>query len=152
VVQNPYDPQSLNRYTYCRNNPIIYSDPSGHFAFGFGDFLGLASIAFNWQNSLLNIAGHAAFGQVNSFSDAMRYSYQGQVIGAAVGATVGAGTVFGADLLAAGVQLPSGETILAAAASVGGGYLCSRQPNCTSNPGGGPGDGPADRQLGMHQM
>jgi len=32
-VQNPLDPQTLNRYTYCRNNPLIYIDPSGHFAF-----------------------------------------------------------------------------------------------------------------------
>ena len=24
------DPLSLNLYTYCRNNPIYYSDPSGH--------------------------------------------------------------------------------------------------------------------------
>jgi len=24
------DPQSLNRYSYCRNNPLIYVDPSGH--------------------------------------------------------------------------------------------------------------------------
>lgn len=25
------DPLSLNRYTYCHNNPIMYTDPSGHF-------------------------------------------------------------------------------------------------------------------------
>jgi RHS repeat-associated protein len=31
IVQSPYDPQSLNRYSYCRNNPIKYVDPSGHF-------------------------------------------------------------------------------------------------------------------------
>jgi hypothetical protein len=24
------DPQTLNRYSYCRNNPLIYHDPSGH--------------------------------------------------------------------------------------------------------------------------
>jgi len=30
IVQAPYDPQSLNRYSYCRNNPINYTDPSGH--------------------------------------------------------------------------------------------------------------------------
>ncbi|MDP2941847.1 MAG: RHS repeat-associated core domain-containing protein, partial [Candidatus Omnitrophota bacterium] len=30
IVQAPYDPQSLNRYSYCRNNPINYVDPSGH--------------------------------------------------------------------------------------------------------------------------
>ena len=31
IVQAPYDPQSLNRYTYCRNNPVKYTDPDGHF-------------------------------------------------------------------------------------------------------------------------
>ncbi len=27
---NPNDPLSLNLYTYCFNNPIVYSDPNGH--------------------------------------------------------------------------------------------------------------------------
>ena len=30
-VQNPFDPQNYNRYTYCKNNPLIYNDPSGEF-------------------------------------------------------------------------------------------------------------------------
>jgi len=30
VVPDYTDPQSLNRYSYCRNNPLIYVDPSGH--------------------------------------------------------------------------------------------------------------------------
>jgi RHS repeat-associated protein len=30
IVQAPYDPQSLNRYAYCRNNPLKYVDPTGH--------------------------------------------------------------------------------------------------------------------------
>jgi RHS repeat-associated protein len=30
IVQAPGDPQTLNRYSYCRNNPIMYTDPSGH--------------------------------------------------------------------------------------------------------------------------
>ncbi len=30
IVQDPFDPQFLNRYTYCRNNPVMYTDPSGH--------------------------------------------------------------------------------------------------------------------------
>ncbi len=30
IVPDPTDPQSLNRYSYCRNNPLIYIDPSGH--------------------------------------------------------------------------------------------------------------------------
>jgi len=31
IVPDLYDPQSLNRYSYCRNNPLRYVDPSGHF-------------------------------------------------------------------------------------------------------------------------
>ena len=30
IVPNPYNPQSLNRYSYTLNNPIRYNDPSGH--------------------------------------------------------------------------------------------------------------------------
>ncbi|BEH09273.1 RHS repeat-associated core domain-containing protein [Geobacter sulfurreducens subsp. ethanolicus] len=33
IVPNPEDPQSLNRYAYARNNPILYSDPTGHWFF-----------------------------------------------------------------------------------------------------------------------
>jgi RHS repeat-associated protein len=35
IVQNPSDPQTLNRYTYCSNNPLRYTDPTGH---GWGDW------------------------------------------------------------------------------------------------------------------
>jgi RHS repeat-associated protein len=31
LVQAPENPQSLNRYSYCLNNPLIYTDPSGEF-------------------------------------------------------------------------------------------------------------------------
>src|SRR4030066_2211919 len=30
IVPQPFNPQSLNRYTYCLNNPLIYVDPSGY--------------------------------------------------------------------------------------------------------------------------
>ena len=30
IVPNPYNPQDFNRYTYTRNNPLRYTDPSGH--------------------------------------------------------------------------------------------------------------------------
>jgi RHS repeat-associated protein len=29
VVQNPGNPQTLNRYSYCLNNPLKYADPTG---------------------------------------------------------------------------------------------------------------------------
>jgi len=31
IVQNPYDPQTLNRYSYVGNNPVNHVDPTGHF-------------------------------------------------------------------------------------------------------------------------
>ncbi|MBN1187952.1 MAG: RHS repeat-associated core domain-containing protein, partial [Bacteroidales bacterium] len=34
IVPQPYNPQSLNRYSYCLNNPLMYTDPSGHSAEG----------------------------------------------------------------------------------------------------------------------
>jgi RHS repeat-associated protein len=30
IVPSAGDPQSLNRYSYVRNNPLMYTDPSGH--------------------------------------------------------------------------------------------------------------------------
>ncbi|MDY0143076.1 MAG: hypothetical protein RBR97_14400, partial [Bacteroidales bacterium] len=33
-VQNPNNPQNYNRYSYCLNNPLKYTDPSGEFFIG----------------------------------------------------------------------------------------------------------------------
>jgi RHS repeat-associated protein len=32
-IADIYNPQNLNRYSYVNNNPLTYTDPSGHFAF-----------------------------------------------------------------------------------------------------------------------
>jgi RHS repeat-associated protein len=43
-MQNYYNPQNLNRYAYCLNNPLIYVDPTGHFWEEIGGFFsGLGS-------------------------------------------------------------------------------------------------------------
>lgn len=33
IVPDPGGSQAYNRYAYCANNPLIYTDPSGHFLF-----------------------------------------------------------------------------------------------------------------------
>ena len=33
IVPDPSDPQSFNRYTYTLNNPLRYTDPTGHYTF-----------------------------------------------------------------------------------------------------------------------
>ncbi len=30
IIQDPHDSQAYNRYSYVRNNPLVYTDPSGH--------------------------------------------------------------------------------------------------------------------------
>lgn len=42
IVQDPLDPQTLNRYTYTRNNPLSYVDPNGNSFFGIDILIGAA--------------------------------------------------------------------------------------------------------------
>jgi len=39
IVPDPRNPQELNRYTYALNNPLIHTDPTGHFSFNISKFL-----------------------------------------------------------------------------------------------------------------
>ncbi len=55
IVPVPGDPQSLNRYSYCRNNPLIYTDPTGH---SFLSFMGSVWNTFSaaWQQTISQIS------------------------------------------------------------------------------------------------
>ncbi len=57
VTPNLYDPQSLNRYAYVRNNPLVYTDPSGHLFWDVIDVISFAQSAYSfatdptWENA-----------------------------------------------------------------------------------------------------
>ncbi|MDD4688790.1 MAG: S8 family serine peptidase [Eubacteriales bacterium] len=43
LIGDPNDPLSLNRYTYCFNNPLKYYDPSGHWSLSISSLFDMAS-------------------------------------------------------------------------------------------------------------
>ena len=87
IVQSPGDPQTLNRYSYCRNNPQRYTDPSGNF-FLFDDLIevfvawGLSHTA---ATAVVAIAGGAALGASTSAISGGN-PLKGAIVGAISGA------------------------------------------------------------------
>ncbi|MFC1824540.1 RHS repeat domain-containing protein [Thermodesulfobacteriota bacterium] len=51
IVPEPFDPQTFDRYAYCRNNPLIYIDPTGHYFgdWGIGDFGALEAFELGFE-------------------------------------------------------------------------------------------------------
>ncbi len=63
AVPRPGNPQSLNRYSYVDNNPLRYTDPSGHrldtlldIAFIASDIHDIATNGLNWKNGFALVA------------------------------------------------------------------------------------------------
>jgi hypothetical protein len=93
IVPEPGNPQALNRYAYVYNNPLRYTDPSGHcpwcIAIGFGVLIG-AGVSYGVQvaaNIRQNGLTVQAFTNVN-----WAVVGAGAVAGAVGGATFGLGT------------------------------------------------------------
>ena len=84
--QEVFDPLSLNLYTYCHNNPVRYTDPTGHLP-----FLVLAGLAGFVAGA---IAGGISSAIQGKFS--LESVVQGAAIGSTVGLTGGAGLSYGA--------------------------------------------------------
>lgn len=61
-VQEPYNSQSFNRYSYCLNNPLKYTDPDGEFwHIIIGGVIG----------GTINLVSKAINGQINNFGDGL---------------------------------------------------------------------------------
>ncbi|RLB71668.1 MAG: hypothetical protein DRH04_01275 [Deltaproteobacteria bacterium] len=88
VVQSPYDPQTLNRYAYCRNNPVKFVDPSGHGIIAI--ILGIIAIAGALAAGAL-YAASAIAGATGHSSTAARLKFAAKVAtGIAAAATTAA--------------------------------------------------------------
>ena len=59
-IQSPYNPQNYNRYSYCMNNPLKYTDPDGEswLIAGIAAFLLLTEEGYNIQKAISHIALH----------------------------------------------------------------------------------------------
>ncbi|MBR1517651.1 MAG: hypothetical protein IJ620_05880 [Bacteroidales bacterium] len=105
-VQNPFSTQSLNRYSYCGNNPVMNTDPDGEFVLtaalvativvsaGIGAYYGyktgVAKGATGWGLVGYSLAG-ATIGGVAGFA--------GGVAGATVANAVGVGGLLGGAIV-----------------------------------------------------
>jgi hypothetical protein len=100
-VQEPGNPQSLNRYSYTLNNPVVYIDPSGYFFDKIFKWIGnlfkhvFQSIVNLFKKPQLLFAtlavgivtgGVALYFAPAAFGTIGRYAFAGAVGGAAAGA------------------------------------------------------------------
>ncbi len=97
-VQMPDNSQNFNRYSYCQNNPLKYTDPSGNL-FGIDDAI-IAFAAFNMASSMMQASfeGKSVWktGVLSLLSSAASYGI-GELF-------KGAAATFGNELLRAGAH------------------------------------------------
>jgi RHS repeat-associated protein len=80
IVQNPSDPQTLNRYSYCRNNPLIYIDPMGY-----GFFSKIAKVFKHVVKGIGKTIERAVHGDIKAIAtvaiSAVSFWVAGEIIG-----------------------------------------------------------------------
>jgi len=116
IVPDPSDPQSLNRYSYCRNNPVMYVDPSGHL-FGIDD-LTIGVLAYSMLKGAIIGAGVGAGVSAATGGDIGTGALTGAIGGAIFG---GAGSIVHGMEAAGGITSITKAGIHAAAGAMSGG-------------------------------
>jgi RHS repeat-associated protein len=141
IVQAPFDPQSLNRYSYCRNNPINLIDPTGHsWKEWKGKVIGaivgivvlvvtynpqLAMMAYSFVSTAIDAhtAGYSTGRAIGMAAASAAASYIGGRIGASFGEALGGGAGTSGGMFWGSVfgGMGSGAAGGAAGAAVAGG-------------------------------
>jgi RHS repeat-associated protein len=115
-VQSPNSSQSFNRYSYCWNNPLKYTDPSGEIVWMVPI---VAAAVFGTGNLLVQ----ASNGEINSWGDGFKAFGSGALAGAAIGTGVSFGLgvpILGTALKFAGWAY-AGTTTISAISGLGHG-------------------------------
>ena len=105
MVPDPANPQSLNRYSYTLNNPLRYTDPSGHI-----HFLATAAIGGvigGGLSLLTQITRAQSAGSAQTFEEAWGQVDWAEVAGATVAGIVAGATMGIVTPVVAGTVLPS---------------------------------------------
>jgi RHS repeat-associated protein len=123
IVPDFSDPQSLNRYSYCRNNPVIITDPSGNI-FIIDDII-IAAVTYVVANAAVIAEGAAIGAAIGGASAAVTGGnvWQGMALGAVSGAVfAGVGGLIGDSITYAAVPGGVGPPTAgwAAAGNIGG--------------------------------
>ncbi|MXW51002.1 MAG: hypothetical protein F4149_12840, partial [Gammaproteobacteria bacterium] len=94
-VQFPSNLQSHNRYSYALNNPLAYTDPSGHFIFTLAGAFYAAAAKFGFTATVATLAA-AGFGDALLHGASFQQALQaGFISGVTAGAFHGAGGLLG---------------------------------------------------------
>jgi RHS repeat-associated protein len=90
IVPDFSAPQTLNRYSYCANNPILYTDPSGNI-FIIDDII-IAVVTYVIANAAVIAEGAAIGAALGAISAGVQSGWDGSAMlqGAALGAVTGA--------------------------------------------------------------
>lgn len=101
IVQLPDNMQNYNRYSYCLNNPLKYTDPSGQ-AFSLGMILGICNFTVNVISAVRNSKNVLQF--YSSFMSNMAISLAADGLTSKIGSIFGGRGGIGHELLRSGTH------------------------------------------------